>query len=78
MCRYRTVPCMLGARDYGAGSGPLRAYDLGGCLAWIGVLLTVIVWRLAGIMFWVMRFVEICVCVVGGGDIEVDTALSAG
>jgi hypothetical protein len=29
-CRYRTVPCMLGARDYGAGSGPLRAHDFAG------------------------------------------------
>jgi hypothetical protein len=26
-CRFRTVPYMLGARDYGAGSGPLRAHD---------------------------------------------------
>jgi hypothetical protein len=53
------VSRVLGARDYGAGSGPLRAHDLGGCLAWIGVLLTVIMRRLAGIMFRVMRFLVI-------------------
>jgi hypothetical protein len=72
------VSCVLGSRDYGAGFGPLRAHDLAGCRTRIGVLRMVIVWRLAGIVFWVMRFVEICVCVVGGGDIEVDTVWSAG
>ena len=29
MCRTRTVPCMLGARDYGARSGPLRSLRRG-------------------------------------------------
>ncbi len=43
MCRSRTVPSMLGTRDYEAGSEPLRAHDFAGSVAWTPSFVSVII-----------------------------------